>query len=104
MTDVDSNLNKQDLVVREELDIERTALANERTFLAVTRTCFTVLVGAVSLAKFIENPVIKLMGGLFTLASLVGFAAGWVSYHQVSRQIKKEADKLPLLDKEKKLF
>ena len=65
---------KVNLEIRDQLAIERTKFANERTFLAYIRTAMTLVLGGFSLTQFFENDIYKLIGVLFIpLGVLAGF-------------------------------
>jgi uncharacterized protein (DUF302 family)/uncharacterized membrane protein YidH (DUF202 family) len=61
--------------LRDELAVGRTSLANERTLLAYLRTALQCVVGGVSLIKFFDHPVTRLLGAVFLpLGVAVGIA------------------------------
>jgi putative membrane protein len=47
---------------RDDLAVDRTALANERTLLAYLRTALQCVVAGVSLLKFFDDPVAAALG------------------------------------------
>jgi putative membrane protein len=59
------------LILRDHLAIDRTVLANERTFLAYIRTALTLLVVGASFIKFFDSMTLGIVGW-----SLLPFAAG----------------------------
>ena len=46
----------EELTFRDYLALDRTLLANERSFLAYLRTSITVFIAAISLIKFFDEP------------------------------------------------
>lgn len=65
--------------LRDQLAVDRTRLANERTLLAYIRTAFMLLVtGATALKLFSDTPHIVLTAWLFVgLGVLVGLCGAW---------------------------
>jgi putative membrane protein len=102
MIDVSPTLNRTDLIAREALAIERTALANERTFLSVLRTCFTFMIGGITVIKLFEAPVLHSMGWVLIIGAVGGCYAGWLKYRQTGRQIEHILRKLPFAPKSEK--
>lgn len=102
MIDVSPTMNRTDLIAREALAIERTALANERTFLSVLRTCFTFMVGGITVIKLFDAPALYSMGWVLIIGSLGGCYAGWLKYRQTGRQIELILRKLPFAAKSEK--
>ena len=60
--------------------LERTILANERTFLAYIRTAFSSLLLAIVLLKFLDNGT-NYLGIFFLILSLIFIAAGIIYYY-----------------------
>jgi putative membrane protein len=63
------------LILRDELAIDRTRLANERTMLAWMRTALMMLVSGITMMKLFEHiPAMEIAGGvLIPLSFLVAF-------------------------------
>ena len=55
-------VSRDDLILRDRLAVDRTILANERTFLAYLRTALTLFIGGVSLVQFFETPWVQVAG------------------------------------------
>lgn len=96
MIDVNPTSNRTDLFAREALAIERTALANERTLLSVIRTCFTFMVGGITIIKLLDTEVLQSLGWILIIGSAAGFWLGWAKYRQTARQIDSILKKFPL--------
>src|SRR6185503_13987434 len=70
----------EELTFRDYLAIDRTLLANERSFMAYIRTAMTVFIAAISLIKFFDSELVKLMGEIFLAGSIVIFIQGLRRY------------------------
>ena len=69
---------RKELILRDELAIDRTVLANERTLLAYVRTALTLLIVGVTFIHFIESGVPHVLGFVFVPAGLlVGAFGAW---------------------------
>ncbi len=69
---------RKELILRDELAIDRTVLANERTLLAYVRTALTLLIAGVTFVHFIESGVPRILGLVFVPAGvLVGVFGAW---------------------------
>ena len=72
--------NSEQLTFRDYLAIDRTLLANERSFLAYVRTAVTVFIGAISLIKFFDEPLVKVLGEILLAGSVLIFIQGLRRY------------------------
>ena len=80
---------KQELILRDELAIDRTRLANERTFLAFLRTALTLaIVGGTCLHLFPDSRPMILLGILFLISAAVCFGVGTWKTFTMTQQIK----------------
>lgn len=83
------NIEKQDIILRDKLALDRTILANQRTLLSFTRTGLYFITTAIGL-YYLEK---KINFGFFEWAlTIIGFAAiitGMWSYFKVKSKIKK---------------
>jgi len=77
------------LILRDHLAIDRTVLANERTFLAYIRTALTLFVVGASLIKFFDSLPATVVGWVFIPIGLAVFAFGISRYRHVSALIHK---------------
>jgi uncharacterized protein (DUF302 family)/uncharacterized membrane protein YidH (DUF202 family) len=68
------------LPLSDELAVGRTSLANERTLLAYLRTALQCVVGGVSLIKFFDHPVARLLGAVFLPVGVAVGIAGVVLF------------------------
>jgi putative membrane protein len=72
-------MSGEETVLRDQLALDRTRLANERTLLAYIRTAFMLLVaGATALKLFVETPAVVVTAWLFIVAGvIVGVFGTW---------------------------
>lgn len=76
--------------LRDELAVERTILANERSFLAYTRTALTCAVGSVSVFHFFQGKLMfQTLAFLLGTAGITLFAYGVKRYYNVQKIIQK---------------
>ncbi|MEK7459786.1 MAG: DUF202 domain-containing protein [Patescibacteria group bacterium] len=77
----------KELILRDYLAIERTMLTNEATFLAYIRTSLTVIVVGVTLVKLVEEPMLELLGIIFTLLGILVFIFGFIKSIKMKNKI-----------------
>ncbi|HNR09029.1 MAG TPA: DUF202 domain-containing protein [Saprospiraceae bacterium] len=84
---IEKNLNK-DLILREKLALQRTALSNQTTFLAYIRTSLYFVVAALSIQNLlrIENGWYLELG--FFVASGIILGLGLISYFHHRKRIE----------------
>ena len=73
--------------LREKLAVRRTALANERTFLAYIRTALTFFVAGISLIKFFEARVIQIAGFVFIPVAVWVLFLGIRRYRMTQKEL-----------------
>jgi putative membrane protein len=77
-----------ELILRDELAIDRTRLANERTLLAYIRTALAFAVTGAAIIKFLDGVGVSVLGSGVIAAAVVVAALGVVRYRQVSGRIR----------------
>jgi putative membrane protein len=90
-----------DLVFREQLALDRTALSNERTFLSYIRTALAVFLTGATLIKFYNSLILTIVGWGMLGAGLFIFSAGFLRYRRIKRKlvrINQQKFKSELLD------
>lgn len=80
---------RTDLIVRDWLAIDRTNLANERTFLAYFRTSIMFLASGLSILKITSLHEIREIGVALIFISPFIFLSGYLRWIKVRRKIKK---------------
>lgn len=78
------------MILRDNLAVDRTVLANERTFLAFIRTSLTLFIAGISLLKFFDFPAFNILGWIFILLSAVVIITGFIKRKQISQRISQE--------------
>jgi putative membrane protein len=79
--------SRGDLILRDELAIDRTILANERTLLAYIRTALAFAVTGAGIIKFFDGAMLAFFGSC-AIAFAIGITAvGIIRYQRVSRRI-----------------
>ena len=79
---------REELILRDELAIDRTVLANERTVLAYFRSALTLIIVGVTFLHFVEKGHLRLVGMAFIPFGLgVGVFGGW-RYRRMDRMIR----------------
>jgi putative membrane protein len=76
-----------DLVLRDELAIDRTILANERTLLAYIRTALAFAITGAGAIKFLESPGSRLLGWGLVILALGVVAFGVLRFRRVAGHI-----------------
>ncbi|MEI6222216.1 MAG: DUF202 domain-containing protein [bacterium] len=78
---------QKELILRDQLAIDRTILANERTLLSYYGTGITLLVSSITLIKFFEFLLIEIAGFCLIPLSLLCMIVGYKRYVTMRSQI-----------------
>jgi putative membrane protein len=78
----------EEMILRDHLAVDRTALANERTLLSYIRTALGMAAAGVSLLHFLEGAAIALLGWLLISSSVAALIVGVVRYRRVDQRIQ----------------
>jgi len=79
---------KEDLILRDELAIDRTLLANERTLMAYVRLAITLVIAGVSIIHFAMEKWFETVGFLCVPLGIAAGFVGWHRYQKMDRQIR----------------
>ena len=92
--------HKEPLQLRDYLAIDRTLLANERSLLAYVRTAITLFIAGISLIKFFDSFLVKVLGEVFVAATILLFIQGVRRYKATEQmyEILNEVDPDTALD------
>lgn len=74
---------KLNLEIRDNLAMERTKLANERTFLSYTRTAMAMILGGLTFIKFFDDPFYIILG---IMSIPLGVSIGFYGYIRFARK------------------
>jgi putative membrane protein len=81
-----------DLILRDQLALDRTRLANERTVLAYIRTAFMLFVAGVTALKlFVETPAVVVTAWLFVGLGILVMLLGIWRFVAMRRRICQRA-------------
>lgn len=80
--------SKCDLMLRDELAIDRTILANERTLLSYLRGSMALIIAGATFVHFIEFGMLRHIGMALVPIGLATGAIGVVKYRRMDRRIR----------------
>jgi len=80
--------NKEEMILRDFLAVDRTDLANERTLLAYMRTFIGLLVSGVGLIKFIDDRFLIVIGYSLSILSPFILLLGLYRFLRIRKKIK----------------
>ena len=81
--------NKEHIILRDYLALERTKLANERTLLSYVKASIYLLLGGITILQLQVIASIKWIGYLSLLFSIGLFFIGIVRFYQLKKRLKK---------------
>lgn len=76
-----------DMILRDHLAADRTAMSNEQSLLAYIRTSLTLLIAGASGIKLFTEVGVKALGAVFVSLSILTFVMGVKSYRRMSRRL-----------------
>ncbi len=82
-----SRFEKDELILRDELAVDRTLLANERTLLAYLRSAIALLIAGVSIIHFSQHGWFWTVGICCIPVSIITGIVGIVRFRKVNRAI-----------------
>ena len=80
--------SKEELILRDQLAIDRTILANERTVLSYVRTSLALIAAGGALIQFFEEQWIKTGGVILIMIGGAILIVGFLRYRKMDRLIK----------------
>ena len=93
--------DKQEMILRDHLAVDRTIMANETSFLAYIRTALTLAVAGVTLLKLFNDPFTNIIGWIFLGLAALLFVNGSMRYsemdtvlHNLSRRNEMMTDEM----------
>ncbi len=81
--------NKEEIILRDYLALERTRLANERTLFAYIRTSLYLVLGGIAFLQLQGFEKIKWLGYLSLVLSIIFLVFGIFKYYQLKNKLKK---------------
>ncbi|MBN2246982.1 MAG: DUF202 domain-containing protein [Candidatus Aminicenantes bacterium] len=82
------SIDKKNLIIRDHLAADRTALSNERTFLSYIRTSIALFAGGFGLIKFITNLAYNLLGWILVGLGIIVLIIGIMRFIKFNKSIK----------------
>ena len=84
---------EHELILRDQLAIDRTVLANERTVLAYVRTALTLVIAGMTFLHFFPGGLLFLAGLLFVPAGFGVAILGYLRFAQMKRSIDRASQR-----------
>lgn len=88
MTGAYKNRRKQELILRDHLALDRTVLANERTFLSYIRTALALVVVGATLLHFSQDSLLKVVAATAIFLGIITLVVGILRTLAVTRDIQ----------------
>ncbi len=86
--------HRDKLILRDHLALERTRLANERTFMAYVRSALYLLIGGIALLKLKNHGDLEWIGYASLGLALVFIVVGSLRFTNLKRQLRSYYDPL----------
>lgn len=84
--------DKNKLILRDHLALDRTLLANERTLLAYQRTAIMLLISGISILKLFEESIYMIIFSyILIFSSFVVGIIGYIRYNKMKKKIFPDA-------------
>jgi len=91
----DDYQNKDEIILRDHLALERTKLANERTLLSYIRTSLYLVLGGIAFLGMQDLEEIKILGFFSLSLSIIVLVIGIFRFYQLKRHLKKMYELVP---------
>lgn len=88
--------NKDEIILRDHLAMERTKLANERTLLSYIRTSLYLVLGGIAFLGMKDLSEIRNLGYFSLVLSIVILTIGIFRFYQLKKHIKRLYEPLKL--------
>lgn len=82
-----ARFNNKDLILRDELAIDRTLLANERTLLSYLRAGVSLIIAGISIVHFSERQWFMILGIACIPVGIITGIIGTIRYHLMNNSI-----------------
>ena|SRR5690554_2224490 len=89
--------NKDEIILRDYLAMERTTLANERTLLSYLRSSLYLLVGGIALLKLENFKNLYLVGYISLLLAIIFVIVGIYRYQKLRKRLKVYYEEIDLI-------
>ncbi len=81
--------NKEDIILRDFLAMERTKLANERTLLSYIRASLYLLLGGIALLQLEGFANIQILGYISLFLTVCLLVIGVIRYRRLSKRLRR---------------
>lgn len=79
--------HRTQLILRDELAVDRTILANERTLLSYVRLSITLIIAGISIVHFAMEKWFETVGFLCVPIGIAAGIYGWIRYRKMAGEI-----------------
>ena len=79
--------HRTQLILRDELAVDRTILANERTLLSYVRLSITLIIAGISIVHFAMEKWFETVGFLCVPIGIGAGIYGWIRYRKMAEEI-----------------
>jgi putative membrane protein len=76
-------------ILRDYMAVERTVMANERTFLSYIRAALGLFIGGASFIEFFDSKTMQVVGWVFLPLGIIAFGLGLVKYWKIKALVDK---------------
>lgn len=83
-----TEFKRNDMILRDWLALDRTVLANKRTFLAYGRTAMALFALGIAFVRLIKHPFFEVAGFVLMALGIVAFIVGTREFLTNSRRFK----------------
>lgn len=90
-----SQINNDELILRDRLAADRTVLANERTLLSYVRTALAFAAAGAALVHFFESAFVEIVGWTLIAVAFAILAIGVQRYLRMRHRLASLTDKTP---------
>lgn len=95
------DFQKEELILRDQLAIDRTMLSNDRTVLAFVRTALTLAIAGATVLHFLAGRKWETLGWFLLFAGLVVFIIGIIRYRRIYYTLLEAIQSMHHLNQEK---
>ena len=83
-----NRFSKSELILRDELAIDRTILANERTLLSYLRGSVALIIAGVTFIHFVEFGLLRYMAILLIPVGVITAVIGVIKYKHMGQRVR----------------
>ncbi len=94
MSDPYERFQAEELILRDELAVDRTLLANERTLMAYLRSGVALMLAGATMIHFSNDGWFKIMGIACIPFGVAVMIFGWIRFRKIRTSIDKIRNKL----------